>query len=902
MPATSSLTRSAGVRCLLWGRPGQPDAESLELEQALGAGGWTVSVRGRPGAADAAGSFDILLVEDPSGIPAEAVRRLKADGVLAAAILRGPAAADRLEPFDAFLCGELPVVKALRSAGKAAWFLPSGLNRAARCLGILERHWRYRKNPPAQVDWSRISYGHAPIGKEEVTGRMTSAWQSEEIPARQRALVQTELMEMYRGNVPRVYEVLAEALRPYACDGLGVLEIGCASGYYSEILEYLLNRRLDYEGADYSEALIRMARGLYPDRTFHVADGAALPFASGQFPVAVSSCVLLHVPNYREHIRETARVAGRVVVAHRTPVCRKRPTQYLRKFAYGVETVELLFNEAEILAEFARHGLELKASLDLGGDAAQDEHCLTYVFEKSRDAAPEKPAAVSGNPAFADLLRQGERAFSSGDLAAAKDLFLRAAQIEPGNPTLLNDQGVLHCQAGEIAEGLDCLARAHAAASDDRKILENLVAILSALDRGDDAVLLLDTFLRRHPGDSGMRALRDQLAPSSRPAAPSALSAPAAGPRPVSVAWRNRADMVHAKGGDGTVIEETIQALKAQGHRADIRLEPTPDLRGYDLVHLNNISRSQDTLEHLRHAKQAGKPAVLTALYEDMDRYLRPAMKTDLLFRYLATKKQAVPLDGIPHLLKSFELEQDPLDDPLARQLGIGDPVRQKEILKGVDLILTSGRRESESIRRKFGAVAPIREMHYGFNRSYRDADGRLFEQRHGLKDFALCVGRLEPRKNQWQLIEVFRSLPKLKLVLVGVFSDPSMEPLIRAYAPPNVIFFPRLPLVELASAYAAARLHVLPSWYELPGLVSLEAAAAGCRIATTDWGTAPDYFGDLAHYLAPDDPVGMRKVVQDAFDSAPKPGLREHVLGGFSWEKTAASAVEAYRSVLGGR
>lgn len=899
MPATPSSTRPTGVRCLIWGRPDSPDTDSLELEQALGAGGWNLSVRGRTGA-DAAGEFDIILVEDPGGMPADLIRRLRPNGTLAVAMLRGPVPAERLEPYDVFLCGDLPLAKALRGAGKAAWFIPSGMDRAARCLGILERQWRYRKNPPEQVDWSRISYGHTPIGKDDVTGRMTSAWQSEEIPARQRALVQTELMEMYRGNIPRVYGVLAEALRPYACDGLGVLEIGCASGYYSEILEYLLNRRLDYEGADYSEALIRMARGLYPDRTFHVADGAALPFAAGRFPVAISSCVLLHVPNYRDHIRETARVAGRVVVAHRTPVCRKRPTQYLKKFAYGVETVELLFNEAEILAEFAKHGLDLRTTIDLGGDAAQDEHCLTYVFEKSPDAVPQAPEGAAVQDAFADLLRQGERAFASGDLAAAKEFFLRAARIEPGNPTLLNDQGVLHCQAGEVTEGLDCLTRAHAAAPDDRKILENLVAILSALDQEADAAPLLDAFLRRHPGNSGMREMRDQLAPSSRSAA--VPSATPAGPRPLSVAWRNRADMVHAKGGDGTVIEETIQALKAQGHRADIRLEPTPDLSGYDLVHLNNISRSQDTLEHLRHARRAGKPAVLTALYEDMDRYLRPAMKTDLLFRYLATRKQPVPLEGIPHLLKSFELEKDPLDDPLARQLGIGDPVRQEEILKGVDLVLTSGRGESESIRRKFGAVAPIREMHYGFNRSYRDADGRLFEQRHGLKDFALCVGRLEPRKNQWQLIEVFRSLPGLKLVLVGVFSDPSMEPLIRSYAPPNVIFFPRLPLEELASAYAAARLHVLPSWYELPGLVSLEAAAAGCRVATTDWGTAPDYFGGFAHYLSPDDPVGIRKVVQEAFDSAPKPGMREHVLGAFSWEKTAASAVEAYRSVLGGR
>ena len=405
-------------------------------------------------------------------------------------------------------------------------------------------------------------------------------------------------------------------------------------------------------------------------------------------------------------------------------------------------------------------------------------------------------------------------------------------------------------------------------------------------------------------GDTVSVALRTAFAALSAGPLPASAPAASAPPSPgndntISVVWRNRADMVVAKGGDGTVIEETLRALKNLGHRAELDLGAAPDLRSCDLVHLNNISRSQDTLEHLRHAKAAGKPAALTSLYEDMDRYLVPAMKTDLLFRYLATKKQAVPLEGLSQLRGSFELDALPLDDPMAKRLGIGDPERQGEILRGVDLILTSGRGESESIRRKFGTTAPITEMLYGFNRAYRQADGRLFSERHGLKDFALCVGRLEPRKNQWQLIEVFRSLPALKLVLIGVFSDPSMEPLIKAYAPPNVVFFPRLPMDELASAYAAARIHVLPSWYELPGLVSLEAAAAGSRVATTDWGTARDYFGDLAHYLPPDDPVRMRAVIREAFDSAPKAGLKQHVLESFSWEKTALAAVAAYRRIL---
>ena len=49
-----------------------------------------------------------------------------------------------------------------------------------------------------------------------------------------------------------------------------------------------------------------------------------------------------------------------------------------------------------------------------------------------------------------------------------------------------------------------------------------------------------------------------------------------------------------------------------------------------------------------------------------------------------------------------------------------------------------------------------------------------------------------------------------------------------------------------LASAYAAARVFALPSWFETPGLAALEAGLAGCAVAITPYGSTRDYFGDL--------------------------------------------------------
>lgn len=391
--------------------------------------------------------------------------------------------------------------------------------------------------------------------------------------------------------------------------------------------------------------------------------------------------------------------------------------------------------------------------------------------------------------------------------------------------------------------------------------------------------------------DQIIRRMRNLVATS----ASAVPSAPSIKPAIPPMLWQNRDDMEKSQGGDTTLVNETMGGLRELGVEVSLSLEERPSLEGYGAVTLVNISRTRDTLAQLANARARGKPTVLVPLYEDMDRYLVPAMKTDLLFRYLAIKGKQVPLDALKAVRDGFELTEHPLDNPFARHFGIGDAEKQRSILGEVDYILTSGKAESDSIRKKFAPRAPIEEMYYGFNRDFQAADAKAFESRHGLKDFVLCVGRLEPRKNQWQLIEVFRSLPHLTLVLIGVFSDPSMEPLIKAYAPPNVKFFSRLPFAELVSAYAAARVHVLPSWYELPGLVSLEAAAAGCRIVSTDWGTAPDYLGDKVAYCSPDNPPGIRAAILKAYDSAAPASLREYVLETFSWRRAARKCLDVY-------
>lgn len=247
---------------------------------------------------------------------------------------------------------------------------------------FLNRHLEMKigSNRLPDPDLGRISHGRREIEPSGVTPELIQSWRSDRIPLKQRALVQRELRDMYCGKTPDVFRVLADALDPHICPNIELLEIGCASGYYYEALEYLLNVRLSYLGVDFSDAMIRLARAYYPQARFEIGDGSALRFQDRSFPIVVSSGVLLHVREYALHIAEAARVASDIVVFHRTPIVRRAATKHFTKFAYEVETFEIRFNETDFLGLCRDVGMELMSAHTIASAPERDEFEITYVY------------------------------------------------------------------------------------------------------------------------------------------------------------------------------------------------------------------------------------------------------------------------------------------------------------------------------------------------------------------------------------------------------------------------------------------------------------------------------------------------------------------------------------------
>ena len=254
--------------------------------------------------------------------------------------------------------------------------------RMAFTSRILELHLRHRQEKGKYPVPPRVSSDYRVFSEKDDAATLAASWKAPSIPARQRAIVQLELARMYAGEIPDPYFALADMLKPFAMNGTKVLEIGCASGYYYEVLEYLLSKHLEYTGVDYSDAMIGMARDYYPEAVFFSADAKSLFFADRQFDVVISSCVLLHLSNYMEHLDESLRVTDQIIVLHRTPVCRLSPTRKMVKQAYGVETIEFCFNESELLSRVIGRNFELLDAREISANPGHDEYCLSYLLRR----------------------------------------------------------------------------------------------------------------------------------------------------------------------------------------------------------------------------------------------------------------------------------------------------------------------------------------------------------------------------------------------------------------------------------------------------------------------------------------------------------------------------------------
>ncbi len=229
-------------------------------------------------------------------------------------------------------------------------------------------------------------------------------------------------------------------------------------------------------------------------------------------------------------------------------------------------------------------------------------------------------------------------------------------------------------------------------------------------------------------------------------------------------------------------------------------------------------------------------------------------------------------------------------------------PSWRRELLMIADAVLPNSRAEARQLIRLFGLdPSRIHVIPNAVSPGLLEAGPELFWERIGRWDFVFFAGRLEPRKNPLGLIQ---ALARSGLPIVIAGDAPAGQ---EAYARrcreaggDRVHWLGRLAADDplLASAYRAARVFALPSWFETPGLAALEAALAGLPVVVTPHGSTREYFGDLAAYARPDSPTEIARAVERSWNEGADPRLARRIADHYLWPQTAQLTAEVHDQI----
>lgn len=334
-------------------------------------------------------------------------------------------------------------------------------------------------------------------------------------------------------------------------------------------------------------------------------------------------------------------------------------------------------------------------------------------------------------------------------------------------------------------------------------------------------------------------------------------------------------------GGGEIQLMKTKEALEKLGVHVDLFNQWGTKLEDYDLFH--NFAATESTHDICFLAKDSGLSLAVSPIFwpeKEVPNF--EVKKEPLLNRF---KKRA----------SDYALS-------LSRRL-YSRPSHFIDLLNMADILFPNSNAEADILMKKIGIDGKkIHVVPNGVDEHFKNADKQLFMETHSLDDFVLCVGRIENRKNQLNLIRALKDT-EIPIVFIGKPDFPS-SPYYKkclSEATKDMHFLGYIahdsPLLE--SAYAAANTLVLPSWYETPGLAALEAGLAGAKIVITNRGCTKEYFDKYATYVDPSSVPDITNKVLETYERPKDSKLRRLILKKYLWKHVAEKTMKGYNKLL---
>jgi glycosyltransferase involved in cell wall biosynthesis len=363
----------------------------------------------------------------------------------------------------------------------------------------------------------------------------------------------------------------------------------------------------------------------------------------------------------------------------------------------------------------------------------------------------------------------------------------------------------------------------------------------------------------------------------------------------MKIVFANRSDCFINKGGDTTQMVLTKKYLETHFNlEISICLQPEELLSTHcDLVHIFNVQTNLQTRAFIASAKSKNIKIVLTPIYWNL-KYSMFQIGLSKLHIFKPTTFHEIicaPCSKLYNLVKPGSY--------LSRRY----KKNIKSLIEQADIVLPNADEERDIITKHFNI-----SVHHSFSvvpNATEPLTGFPASPVIRNKNSVLQVGLISPSKNQLGTLLALYHKPEIPLYFIGrVLDKQYFNHLLKlATARGNVFFIDEMAPEELASHYRQCAVHVLPSFRESPGLVTLEAFQFGCEIVVSDSRFVPvSYyrFNEIAHICNPYDIHSIDTAIREALCNPKQPMINtDKYFSFFNYETVARKTYEAYQSIL---
>lgn len=374
----------------------------------------------------------------------------------------------------------------------------------------------------------------------------------------------------------------------------------------------------------------------------------------------------------------------------------------------------------------------------------------------------------------------------------------------------------------------------------------------------------------------------------------------------MKVLMLGRIDLFQNRGGDTVQIENTAEELRNLGIEVDICSDLSIDMRGYDLIHIFQLDWIPEIYFYFLKAEKYNKKIVFSPIHHNINEVKR--FDDEYVFDYRRISKILFKNQFSRDIFKNVyrSIRDIKRIGPTIYSVIYGFKNMQKRMLEWSDHILVQTNREAEDLKNTFEVDFRWTKISNGVGKIYYE--NKDYEPKLKLKDYVICVGRIEPRKNQLKIIEAVteireQSKEDINLVFLGSYKGAKhleYTYLFNEALKRNkwITHIDRVPYKDMPSYYKYAKVCCSASWFETTGLTVLEALFCGTN-AVASGDRARECLGDYASYCDPGDEKSIRIAIEKEL-KAPRPLLNDDMRREYTWENAAKKTLEIYNCILG--